>query len=322
MLSRSSTRASFTPTSRRPLEMLTALAVTEVPGMAEPRERPNTLTLLGVEAPVFVGFGAPAFAVRLVFLALWTDGWSRNGVSRVSVRELARATGLGRSLVLRSLKGLRGAGLLLAKHSPGQRAEWTVLPPPSPGLGGEPVRVAHRFVTQTGSAQKPHRSPTRTGVVPHTNRHPLAVCKGEPSAPDGATPATQAGRPELCLTRQRRTRARKSSGRAAELVAHYEGEVERTRGIKPMFEFGKAAGVFARLAEAHGAERIRALITEFLEHPPDFFAERNLFLPHHIMSASNELLGRPVRGRGTRGGANVHIRGQSDYRCLDERAEV
>ncbi len=64
------------------------------------------------------------------------------------------------------------------------------------------------------------------------------------------------------------------------------------KGHEPVTEWAKDTKTFKRLLATMALEDAQQVVTDFLESPPRWYAERNLYEPENILQAANQLLAR------------------------------
>lgn len=98
------------------------------------------------------------------------------------------------------------------------------------------------------------------------------------------------------------------------LVGHYMQEFRRVFGAEPQIQIKDRAGAKA-LASGHPEEQAKMIITEFLEHPPQWNKERNLLDLRFIPGAANSIL---ARGKGIAVDDTMSfLKTQADHRHSD-----
>jgi len=225
---------------------------------------------------------------RFLWYDLRSHADGNGGSCFPSHRTLADHAGCNIRTVRRALSKLRELGELdwHGGRSAGKSNRYRFPTEPS-GSGPHAPEVGHPDPTPI--AEVGHPDPTPTTEVGHP----------DPTGSDTHVLGGRTPRPYYRNQDQKQVPKKKDGAPARALLDHYAAEMLRVRGLKPVIEGAKDITTFRRLLSGRELDEARWIVTEYIEHPPAWYAQRDLFEPEHILKNANAILNRKAQPKQT-----------------------
>ncbi len=244
---------------------------------------------------VTVDWGRLSSACRLTLAALFRFTNS-DGIAWPSDRTLGRHSGLSSRTTRLARHDLRELGLMRWVNRPGVTniyhldfAALTALLEPNRGNnnrgnnnrgcddGGKEIPTPRQWLPNTAAVAADEQAEEQAdGTGCNSSRTPEGA--------GGAESPKSKSREKSC---EPNTTSPKKL-----LLDHYHDEFVRCQGERPVITGAKDTRILAQLLGSRPLDDAKRIVTEFLESPPNWYAERGLFEPEHIVSAANQILSR------------------------------